>query len=169
MFSPRSVSSTHSSPQFAALSVRPLRLPFLHRWTGQSIAPLDRRGSARLQHLSVTYSRIPPTSHRSGRSRRSRPWYPEASLSPSGTPNGGRKASERQTARRNFLESKAADIIGPMPRGFCPLRPKAGKYRRFDTPALRQLLTRAPQQTTLHSIRSLARALTIRHRHEAKR
>src|SRR5215472_1240736 len=107
MFSPRSVSSTHSSPQFAALSVRPLRLPFLHRWTGQSIAPLDRRRSARLQHLSVTYSRIPPTSHRSGRSRGSRPWYPEASPSPSGTPNDGRQSSERADGSEKFSRVKS--------------------------------------------------------------
>src|SRR6516164_11607357 len=112
MFSPRSVSSTHSSPQFAALSVRPLRLPFLHRWTGQSIAPLDRRRSARLQHLSVTYSRIPPTSHLSGRSRRSRPWYPEASPSPSGMPNGGRKVSERADGSKNFA-LEASRFGGP--------------------------------------------------------
>src|SRR5215831_14128140 len=44
--------------------------------------------------------------HRSGRSRRSRPWYPEASPSPSGMPNGGRKASEGQRARRTLLSRR---------------------------------------------------------------
>src|SRR5262245_127537 len=95
MFSSRSVSSTYSAPPYAELSARPSRLPFSHRWTEQSIAPLGRRRSARLQHSSAMYSRIHPTSHLSGPSRRSRPSYLEALLSPYGTRNGGRKASER--------------------------------------------------------------------------
>jgi hypothetical protein len=94
-FLPRSVSSTHSSPQFAGLSARPSQLPFSHKWTGQSIARPDRQQSARWQHSSVTCLRIHPISHRNGRSQRSRPQYPEALPSRSGTPSGGPRASER--------------------------------------------------------------------------
>jgi len=68
---------------------------FRLRWTGQSIASLDRRRSARLQHSSVRYLRTRPTSHLSGPSRPSRPSYLEALPLRCGTSSGGRKVFER--------------------------------------------------------------------------
>jgi hypothetical protein len=44
----------------------------------------------------------PSTSPRNGRSRRSRPWYPEALPSPSGAPSGGRRVSERTDGSKTF-------------------------------------------------------------------
>jgi hypothetical protein len=97
-----------SWPPSAELSARPSRLLFSHRWTGQSIAPLGRRRSARLQHSSVMYSRTHPTFPLSGPSPRSRPSYLEALPSPCGTPSGGRRASDRLSHCQVAVCSKAA-------------------------------------------------------------
>jgi len=165
MFSPRSVSSTYSAPRFAELSARPSRLLFSHRWTGQSIAPLGRRRSARLQHSSVMYSRIRPISHLSGPSRRSRLSYLEALPSPCGTPSGGRRASERAHGSKNS-------------RRGCPSGPSAATLmstptRRICSPACCARVASghaaaappsdegAPLHLRAHSITSSARASSV--------